>query len=86
MAVFPKLAARAVLESLVLIDSCPAVFWQEAQSAHSLSYVSDERRRQGTAGREDVDKTFENGSWRSSELSAGSPWTNVLSAFSIFIF
>jgi hypothetical protein len=51
---------RAVLESLVLIDSCPAVFWQEAKSAHSPHYVSDERRGQKAAGREDMDKTFEN--------------------------
>jgi hypothetical protein len=38
-------SSRAVLESLVLIDSCPAVFWQGAKSAHSPHYVSDERRR-----------------------------------------
>ncbi len=42
------------------MDSCPAVFWQEALSANTRWYLSDERRSQETAGREDVDKTLEN--------------------------
>lgn len=48
---FGRVTGRCYSTSIVLMDFCPAVRWQGAKSAHSPSYVSDERRRQRTAGR-----------------------------------